>query len=269
MIEFGIKSAYSPMGIRYEEKFERWLVALPWDSHHFAIPVARILPSELYDSDLREILLFAKSKGFHLVYWATRSECEVLPEILSNFSGLLVDKKVTYERKLVPRSPMFSKNLMDSLSVVEYTKVQTPESLLSLSVQSGNYSRFNLDPKIPKEKFESMFHIWMQRSIAHYLATVVFVAVDDSHIQKYVGVITASVEQGVGKIGLISVLSNYQSKGIGSLLMHAVHQWMHVHGVNKIVVVTQESNLAACQFYSHLGYRVAALQHFYHFWVQE
>ncbi len=252
-----------------EEKFDKWIVSLSWDSKHFEMPVGEISPSELYDSDLRAVLLFAREKGFHLVYWAARPECEVSPDILRRFSGLLVDKKVTYERKdEVRKFHNVSESLRGYCAIVEYTKSLAVEPLLSLAVQSGVHSRFNLDPKIPQDKFESMFHVWMQRSVTHDIAEVVFVAMDISGIEQYVGVVTASVEQRLGRIGLLSVLPSYQGKGIGSLLMCTVHQWMQSHDVKETVVVTQQSNIAACQLYARLGYKVQALQHIYHFWVQ-
>jgi len=248
------------MGLRGEEKLEKSVVPLPWDSQHFEIPIARIIPSELNDSELRDVLSFAKSKGFHLVYWATRPECDLPPTLLMKFFGLLVDRKVTFQKKLMPEPISDSvENLSSALKVVEYTQSQATELLLSLTVQSGLHSRFNVDPHIPKYKFESMFHIWMKRSVVHDLADVVFVAVHPSNIHQYLGVITASVEHGMGKIGLISVLPNYQGKGIGSLLMRAVHQWMHSHEIHDAVVVTQQDNIAACKLYARLGYRLESL----------
>jgi dTDP-4-amino-4,6-dideoxy-D-galactose acyltransferase len=265
-----VKIPYLPIGLGGEEKLEKSVVPLPWDSQHFEIPIARIIPPELNDSELRSVLSFAKSEGFHLVYWATRQECALPPTLLMNFLGLLVDRKVTFQKKLMPDPISDSvEKLSSPLKVLEYTQSQATDLLLSLAVQSGIHSRFNVDPHIPKYKFESMFHIWMKRSVVHDLADVVFVAVHPSNIHQYLGVITASVEYGMGKIGLISVLPNYQGKGIGSLLMRAVHQWMHSHDINETVVVTQQDNIAACKLYARLGYRLESLQHFYHFWVQK
>lgn len=258
------------MGAINAEKIEESVIPLPWDSEHFEILIGRISPPELTDQELEKVLSYTKRKGFDLVYWATRPECNLPATILTEFSGMLVSRKVTFQRNFmsVPISD-FVGTLSRTFQIVEYTQSPATEQLLSLAVQSGIYSRFNVDPCIPKEKFESLFHIWMNRSVVHDLADVVFVAVHPSSIHQYLGVITASVEHGIGKIGLISVLPPYQGQGVGSLLMNAVHQWMHCHDINETVVVTQQANLAACNLYTRLGYQLESLQNFYHFWVQQ
>lgn len=269
MIVHPVKTPYLPLGQRGKGKVEKSVVPVPWDSHHFEIPIARIIPPELNDSELGAVLSFTKSEGFHLVYWANSAGCDLPSNFLKKFSGLLVDRKVTFHKKHMPELISDSVEKLNSrLKVVEYTQSLATEQLLSLAVQSGIHSRFNVDSYIPKKKFESMYHIWMKRSAVHDLADVVFVAMNPSNIHQYLGVITASVEHGVGQIGLISVLQPYQGQGIGSLLMHAVDEWMHAHDVNETVVVTQQDNIAACNLYARLGYRLESLKNFYHFWVQ-
>lgn len=265
-----VKKSYGSMVRRREEPFKASVVPLLWDSKHFEIPIARIIPSELTDLELGNVLSLAKTEGFHLVYWATKPECDLPQTLLMNFSGLFVDRKVTFKKKLMPEPiyDCFVESLRSPLRVVEYNQFPPTEHVLSLAVQSGIHSRFKVDPNIPKGKFESMYHIWMKRSVAHELADVVFIAQHPSNTHQCLGVITASLEHGIGKIGLMSVSRAYQGKGIGSLLMHAVHQWMHSHDIHEAVVVTQRDNLAGCKLYASLGYRLESLQHWYHFWPQ-
>jgi len=269
MIVYPAKTSYLQSEPGDKGAVEKSLVPVPWDSQHFEFPIARIIPAELNDSELNAVLTFARSEHFHLVYWVTRPWCDLNPNLLEKFSGLFVDRKATFYKKPMPKFISDSVETPNRrLKVVEFTQSLVPEQLLSLAVQSGIHSRFNVDPHIPKIKFESMYHIWIKRSAVHELADVVFVATNPSSIHQYLGVITASIEHGVGKIGLMSVLQPYQGQGVGSLLMHAVEEWMQSHDVNEIVVVTQEDNLAACNFYARLGYRLESLKNFYHFWVQ-
>lgn len=269
MIAHPVKTPYLPLGQRGKGKVEKSVVPVPWDSHHFEIPIARIIPPELNDSELGAVLSFAKSEGFHLVYWATSAGFDLPPNLLKKFSGLLVDRKMAFHKKPIPKRISDSGEKLNSrVKIVEYTESLATEQLLALAIQSGIHSRFNVDSYIPKEKFESMYHIWMKRSAVHELADVVFVAKNPSNINQYLGVITASVDHGVGQIGLISVFQPYQGQGVGSLLLHAVEEWMHSHDVNETVVVTQQANIAACNLYAGLGYRLESLKNFYHFWVQ-
>lgn len=258
-------------GIELESmgKLEQSLVSLPWDTQHFGVLVSRILPLELADSELRDVLSLAKAKGFELVYWTTPSDCNLSHDLLRQYSGLLVDKKVTFQKNLIHESTVDAgKSSSEMFEVVEYTQSQATEQLLSLAVKAGIHSRFNIDPNISEKQFEELYRIWMQRCTEHELAEVVFIAVEPSSKNHILGVITASVEQDIGRIGLICVSQTYQSMGVGSLLMNAVHRWMYAHDINVTTVVTQQGNDVACKFYAGLGYRLEVLQHIYHFWVQ-
>ncbi len=251
------------------ERLAHLVVPVPWDSQHFEIPIARITSPELNDSELEDVLSYAKSGGVHLVYWATGPKRNLSPSLLEKFSGLLADRKVTFTMKDIRKSSSCSVEKQNHVfEVAEYTQTFTTERLLSLAVEAGFLSRFNTDPFIGKDRFQSLFHVWMTRSVERELADIVFVALHPSHPHKYLGVITASVENGIGKIGLLSVATDYQGRGIGSLLMHDVHHWMSLHGIREVHVVTQEANLPACNLYVRNGYRLHLVQQFYHFWVQ-
>ena len=246
------------------------IVPLHWDSQHFEISIVRTTSSELNDAELGDVLSCARANGADLVYCAIRPDRDLPPELLENFSGKLLDKKATFQRDFFsePSSDWVEKT-SHMFTVVEYEQSQATEQLLSLAVQSGIHSRFNRDPYIPKGKFESMYHIWMKRSTVHELADVVLVAVDPSNVHEYFGVITVSVRYGVGRIGLIGVLQDHLGRGVGTGLMHAMHQWMLSYDIKETVVVTQHDNIAACKLYARLGYRLASLQNIYHFWPQK
>jgi dTDP-4-amino-4,6-dideoxy-D-galactose acyltransferase len=252
------------------ETLNQSFVLLPWDSQHFGFAVARILPLELSESELRGVLSLAKANGVHLLYWGTAADSDVSHALLRTYSGLLVDEKATFQKTFFPKPHIYGEQpLSETCEIVEYTQSESTESLLSLAVQAGFHSRFKIDPHIHEKDFESLYHIWMKRSTAHELADVVFIAVDRSFHDQILGVITASVEQGIGSIGLIAVSPDCQGRGVGSSLMHTVHNWMQTHGINATKVTTQYRNEAARQLYTRLGYRLKALQHIYHFWVQD
>jgi dTDP-4-amino-4,6-dideoxy-D-galactose acyltransferase len=243
-------------------------VPLPWDSQHFEIPVARIISPELNDAELGDLLSYAKEKGYHLVYWGTCPERNVPLPLLRNFSGSLVDRKVTYQRKLSPECTIGRiEHLNSPFPVIEYPQLAANQQLLALALLGGGHSRFQVDPGISREKFESMYHIWINRSTLHEIADVVFVATDSSNLDEYLGVVTGSAKNGVGKVGLMGVQKEVRGQGIGSLLIQAVHSWMVSNDVNISEVVTQRDNIQACKFYERSGYIPASLQHYYHFWV--
>ena len=242
---------------------------LPWDSQHFEISVGQIISPELTDSELGNILSYAKEKGYHLIYWATCPERIVPLPLLRSFSGSLVDRKVTYQRKL---SSEFNfgpiKNLNSTFQVIEYPQLPANRQLLALALLGGGHSRFHVDPCISREKFISMYHIWINRSTLHEIADVVFVVTDSSNIEEYLGVVTGSAKNGIGKVGLMGVQQKVQGQKIGSLLIKTLHEWLFSNGINISEVVTQKDNVQACKFYERSGYLLTSLQHYYHFWIR-
>ena len=241
---------------------------LPWDSQHFEIPIAKIISSELDDAELGDVLSHAKETGYSLIYWPTCPHRIVPLPLLRSFSGTLVDRKVTYQRELnseIICDPI--KNLNSTFKVIEYPQLPANQQLSALALLGGAKSRFHVDQNISSEKYISMYHIWINRSTLHEIADVVFVVTNSSN-DEYLGVVTGSAKNGIGKVGLFGVLKEVQGQGIGTLLIKAIHEWMLSNGINTSEVVTQRDNVQACKFYERAGYLMKSLQHYYHFWVQ-
>ena len=219
--------------------------------------------------NLEGILSYAKKTGYSLIYWPTCPDRIIPLPLLQSFSGSLVDRKVTYQRELNSEficDPF--KNLNSTFKVMEYPKSPANQQLSALALLGGAKSRFHVDPNISREKFVSMYHIWINRSTLHEIADVVFVVTSSSNIHEYLGVVTWSGKNGMGKVGLIGVQKEVQGQGIGSLLMKTIHEWMLSNGINTSEVVTQRDNVQACKFYEKAGYLLKSIQHYYHFWVQ-
>lgn len=61
------------------------------------------------------------------------------------------------------------------------------------------------------------------------------------------------LQDGSARIGLLAVFPDAQGKGIGSLLMSAAKQWCQSHGLHRLHVATQMSNIAALRLYIRSG----------------
>ncbi|ELI8373669.1 dTDP-4-amino-4,6-dideoxy-D-galactose acyltransferase [Yersinia enterocolitica] len=61
------------------------------------------------------------------------------------------------------------------------------------------------------------------------------------------------LQDGSARIGLLAVFPDAQGKGIGSLLMLAAKQWCQSHGLHRLRVATQMSNVAALRLYIRSG----------------
>ena len=59
--------------------------------------------------------------------------------------------------------------------------------------------------------------------------------------------------EGVGKIGRVCVVREYQRNGVGSRLIDEAEEWIRESGANKIVINSQDR---AQGFYEKLGYKL-------------
>ena len=239
------------------------LTRLVWDCSHFGLKVGRIAAS-LDDEELREALDTARCEQFRLLYWTTPADRDVPARLLADYNGLQVDRKVTFVRSLPADNP-------SDVSVVRweiepYCKTEAAADLIALSVAAGVFSRFGVDRRIPRDKFESLYRIWIERSVRHEIADAVLVARDEARDGALAGMVTTTVADRVGNIGLIAVSEAHRGRGLGSQLMAAAHSWMHERGAERTTVVTQLANLPACRLYERAGYEMDHVENYYHFW---
>ncbi len=235
----------------------------PWDTRHFGYPVARINDSDLEPEELEGLLQQAQDLGYQLVYWASEREHVQDITCLSRYQGKLVDRKTTYSKSLTTTCSQLNP---ENYCFVEWDPEEYSSELIELGVAAGLWSRFGMDPRIPREKFRSLYEIWMQRSIARELSDMVLVVQERGSIEP-LGMVTISLKAGIGQIGLIAVSEKYRGRGIGRMLINAADQWMLEHGARTAQVVTQLQNVAACRLYEQAGYHIEMIEYFYHFWL--
>ncbi len=239
-------------------------VELTWDSDHFGFPVAKIV-TELDDSSLNETLANARAAGIRLVYYLSSEDHPVPPAFLREFSGLLVDRRVTYGKAgLDEADPL----LASSWSIGEFPRVPPTKELLELAVAAGASSRFAVDSRISRSKSVELYESWMRQSSLGEMADCVLGAFEAGPFSPCLGMITLAFAEDEARIGLIAVQAKARGKGIGLALMHAAHRKMVEGGICRAVVFTQLANVPACRLYERCGYRVWNLQNYYHFWLE-
>lgn len=239
---------------------------LAWDSAHFGFPVAQITDPDLDDDPLEELLIAAREAGTRLVYWASAPERQAPPALLREFSGEMVNRQATFEITLpVECRPDPTSRQSAEWPVSEFPQGPAAPQLLDLAIAAGHSSRFNLDPRVPRHRFQALYHTWIRRSTLHELADVVFVA-RHPESDEIAGFITASHAGGTAQIGLVAVRDDCRGHGIGLRLMRAFHDWMRSQEVLSATVVTQLENTAACRLYERCGYRLEQVRRNHHFW---
>lgn len=248
------------------------LKPLPWDSAHFGFPVAQVIEPDLDDEALAGALREARRQGIWLVYWPSQRDRTASPGLLAEFGGLLADRKATFVLPdLTSATGRESDGEAGPVLVAELPRGPASTRLVELAIASGVSSRFRVDPKIPPAKFEAMYATWIDRSTRGDLADAVLVASTPEALgdEAIVGMVTVSVNQGEGRIGLIAVHESTRGRGVGSRLVRSAHRAMHALGAARASVVTQLDNGPACRLYEASGYHLDDVKNYYHFWTTE
>jgi len=239
---------------------------LDWDSDFFRIKTGRIDFSIDKDTrlDLIKKLLALKSKDYKLVYCFSD---KALPFDLHNISwnGYLVDQKVLYQYSIDPIDVKREFELNPKYSIVPYSLASANNQLFDLSIQSGEYSRFNKDKKLPLGSFQNLYKEWINNAVNGSVSDKVFVAIDRMNKEK--GLITLKLAADATEIGLLGVDQSARGQGIASALIKKAKGEAFLNGNIYLNVTTQLANIPACRLYEKASFTQQTVTYVYHFWI--
>lgn len=231
---------------------------LKWDSDFFKIKVAEIkICSEDDRAALNETVDRLKNDGCGLAYLLVTPKNEDINSYAQSQNWLMVDGKTTYSTDLDKVTGYAD------VGVKLYDGKEADERLVSLAIQCGVWSRFKIDHHFPPQAYREMYRLWIEKSISGEMADFVFVHRSKNAID---GMITLSIKDKVGIIGLVGVDESCRGQGVGTMLMDAVKNHCLSQNVKTINVVTQKNNIQACKFYEKCGFKVSDLINLYHIW---
>jgi dTDP-4-amino-4,6-dideoxy-D-galactose acyltransferase len=233
------------------------IIPLEWDTNFFGIKTgkldAEVYPAEEFIARLKTLI----HSEFQLIYVFAPHNDTLLKKEIFESGGNLYDEKVTYSLNLSGFSPEFSSNIHSCKGT------EMDNDLEALAIESGKFSRFRTDPKIPKKKFEDLYRLWMKNSLSGTFAKEVFAYEED---RKKLGMISIDIRQGEGWIGIIAVNETYRGRAIGKLLVHSVIKLCQDNKVGILNVQTQKENIVSCTFYEKIGFSVNSIKDVYHLW---
>ncbi len=234
------------------------LEGLPWDTENFSFGVARWKGDEPDASALQAAKQSGMAERIQLVYISLRPDQVAAEQALRDAGATLVDRKTNFAKSLD----------LDSAwpqEVCEFTEISPTPALVDLALASGVQSRYLVDPKMPRACFQTLYRLWIARSVAHHIADAVLV-VPDAAGEK--AMVTVKVEDGhVARIGLIAVAEQCRGQGLGAKLLRAAETWAVRRGCDRLEVITQGDNQQAVALYSRAGYTVDWTQHVWHWWL--
>jgi dTDP-4-amino-4,6-dideoxy-D-galactose acyltransferase len=221
---------------------------LIWDSQFFNVSIGKLEADTFTQSDIDKLKELKVNQGFDLIYLFLNQELDatILQPIF------LADKKVVFKKKNV--------TVIINNNTIEEFSGNLTNDLLELVIESGHQSRFKNDSKL-SPKFEDLYKIWIEKSIAGDLADKIFISKHESLIT---GFVTVKKKGNYSQIGLIAVSQNYRGLGIGKLLLEKVDFWNYENGIEYCEVATQFDNIEACALYKKLNYSIKSIQYIYH-----
>ena len=229
---------------------------LSWDSALFQFKVCQIYDLPQNDEGLTSFMHEIFKEDITLCYYPSLTKIALPIELSEFFDINLIDRKTTYSKPLANKT-------LPNFNIQPYKENYPEQKLFDLAIQSGIYSRFNVDEKIPNSKFEELYKLWITNSVNKDIAKEVLVYYKQDELA---GFVTLGEKNNRADIGIIAVDEKFRGKGIARALINEAENWFIDNGYQNIQVVTQELNIPACKLYERCGYEKETQEYFYHFW---
>ncbi len=182
-----------------------------------------------------------------MIYLFSEHELDINSEDIQ-----LMDVKLIFEKALKSESTCSD--------IIEVYQGELTEDLISLALDSGEYSRFKVDPRLDQGEFEKLYHIWIRKALEKGEVLV------DGEME---GMVTCKVDNDLAQVGLFAVKESSRGKGIGKDLLKKAESWAFEKGARIMKIPTQKANTPARSLYEKMGYKIASKTNIYHYWNYE
>jgi dTDP-4-amino-4,6-dideoxy-D-galactose acyltransferase len=228
------------------------ITKLVWDSQFFEMEIG-----ELYFENNKALFNKLRSEDFDLLYVKSNEDFEL---DINNFKIEFSETKVIFMKNLEMIHPK-STNIF-SANEIDYNL----NEIYELAYESGKHSRFRLDNNFQNQKFEELYKKWIDNSILNIFADDLLIYQENNQTM---GFVTYKVNENSASIGLIAIKPDFQGKGIGGKLLNFVENTLFHQNINKLLIPTQQTNEAACNFYKKQDYKVHETTFIKHYWKND
>jgi dTDP-4-amino-4,6-dideoxy-D-galactose acyltransferase len=229
---------------------------LPWDSAHFGMRIGTVQASLLTRETASEIEEWLLLNPVDCLYFLAEPEPETM-RVASQHGFRFVDGRVTLEANARPTETPSGVRLA---GVRLANDADLPE-LCRIAGTSHRNTRFYTDGGFAPEACDRLYQLWITNGLRD---GAVFVVDCPDGLAGYISI---SASDGVGHISLIAVDAASRRGGLASRLMQAASGWFLAKGVERIRVPTQIANVPALRLYEAHGFKVSAIQFWYHRWL--
>lgn len=241
-----------------------------WLARIFDCPVFKVLlpaqPEEGVIPGISPEVLRASAQDKTAFYYAKVPTVRVgLVQVLTAAGFTVVDVNVTFEREPGEQPDWTGGRNV----IVRDVLPKEHECVLDIAATCFVYSRFHLDPQIPKELANAVKREWVNSYCHKRRGERLLVAELDGRPVGFNAVLTTTLDGlSVRVIDLIGVASAYQGSGVGkSLVRHFIHD--SVGKYERLRVGTQAANLPSMRLYEGCGFRVAETVYVLHAHVRD
>jgi dTDP-4-amino-4,6-dideoxy-D-galactose acyltransferase len=230
--------------------------ALPWDSEFLGVRVGRtdvVHEGEIDDLDK----LQQPTSSFDLIYVFADDAVANHADIMQRIPHAKhVDTYTTHCLTLADK-PFPVVNGIEAVTTLS-------QDLWASTIAMGNRSRFAIDEKLGVHVGERLYKTWLQNSLNHSFADMVYSAKDE--LGEDMGYLTLQKREGYLSLVLISVLERYKRRGIATRLFEQAAWYAQQHGLLIIKGVTQHGNIAIERVLAKCGYVPQQTINVYHVW---
>jgi dTDP-4-amino-4,6-dideoxy-D-galactose acyltransferase len=231
---------------------------LQWDSDLFGFKIAKIVFEDTLNDNFHELIHKLKENNVKLIYCFIKPGNSFSQKLIEKYKAFQVDEKITYTQNIE------NKEIIVNPNIIVYKKGKINSKLISLAIQSSEYSRFRIDKHFPENSCDKLYAQWITNSVKNIFDNAVYVYQEDDNIK---GLVTLKDKPDAGTISIIGVDKGERGKNIGTELIHAAFFHYKQMNLSKIDVVTQKANQPACKFYEKNGFKIEFIENIYHIWL--
>jgi len=234
----------------------------PWLSKVFGYDVIKVV---LEKDDLNNpAMVFPQSSLPQRAFYYTKVPVTSVEQVgrLTHAGFRVIDVNVTFERE--PEQQINSNNSI----LVREVQPGDENAVLEIAETAFIYSRFHLDPLIPKELADRIKREWIANYIRRQRGEGLFVAEVEGKPAGFLALLATGDKEKTGVIDLIAVARNMQGRGvakslIGTHIEDAYQKYSH------LIVGTQIANVPSMRLYEKCGYRISNSTYVLHAHVHE
>lgn len=129
----------------------------------------------------------------------------------------------------------------------------------------GYGGHYHADSRLDRDQCDAVYESWAQRScLSRAVADGVLIAEQNGRLVGFTSLKIHNPDEG--EVPLYGVDPSIQGKGIGRSLITGALRWFEAHGVAKMLISTQVTNVASQKVWVRLGFEPSHAYYTFHKW---